>query len=279
MQAPYRRVAINPVSEADAATELTELRAVGVAFEADDDRLASYYSYPEDLDRCWVRANMIASLDGGATDDGTVAGLAGPGDRALFARMRHESDVIVVGAATVRIENYSGAQMSATQRLERQRRGQDEVPPIAVVTHTADLEHDAKLFTRSEVPPLILTCRETVTEARRRLGGLAEVLDASGSHTDRVDPAAMLSILADRGLYRVLTEGGPQLLSLFIEHDLIDELCVTIAPVLVGGQARRIATGPGEVHTRMRRSHLLTDAEGYLYSRYVKAHERSREAR
>ncbi|HET7741274.1 MAG TPA: pyrimidine reductase family protein [Mycobacterium sp.] len=264
---------MNPVSDAHAATELTELKAAGASFEADDDRLASYYSYPDNLGRCWVRANMIASLDGGATDDGTVGGLAGVGDRALFTRMRQESDVILVGAATVRIENYSGAQVSAAQRLARHHRGQAEVPPIAVVTHTADFDHDAKLFTRSEVPPLILTCRETVAEARRRLGGLAEVLDASGRHTDRVDPASVLEILADRGLRRVLTEGGPQLLSLFIEHDLIDELCVTIAPILVGGQARRIATGSGEVHTRMRRSHLLTDPEGYLYTRYVKADE------
>jgi len=258
------------VPEADAATELTELSTVGVAFDAHDDRLDSYYAYPQDLDRCWVRANMIASLDGGATDDGTVGGLAGAGDRALFARMRQEADVILVGAATVRIENYSGAQMSATQRLERHRRGQAEVPPIAVVTHTADFEHDAKLFTRSEVPPLILTCREAVADARRNLAGLAEVIDASGRHTDRVDPAAVLSILAGRGLRRVLTEGGPQLLSLFIKHDLIDEMCITIAPVLVGGQARRIAAGSGEAHTRMRRSHLLTDPDGYLYTRYVR---------
>lgn len=259
--------------EADAATEFTELTAVAAPFDAHDDRLASYYSYPQDLDRCWVRANMVSSLDGGATDDGTSGGLAGRGDRALFTRMRQEADVIVVGAGTVRIENYSGAQMSAIQRTERQRRGQTEVPPIAVITHTADFERDALLFTRSEVPPLILTCRETVEQARRRLGGLAEVLDASGRHTDRVDPAAVLAILAGRKLFRVLTEGGPQLLSLFIEHDAIDELCMTIAPVLVGGQARRIAAGPGEAHTRMRRSHLLTDAEGYLYCRYVKAHE------
>ena len=108
MQAPYRRAAIDPVSDADAATELTELAAVDAAFDTDDDRLAAYYSYPDDLDRCWVRANMISSLDGGATDDGKSGGLAGPGDRALFARMRQEADVIVVGASTVRIENYSG---------------------------------------------------------------------------------------------------------------------------------------------------------------------------
>jgi riboflavin biosynthesis pyrimidine reductase len=260
------------VPDADPATQLTELTAVGASFDTEDySRLAAFYSYPDDLDRCWVRANMISSLDGGATDDGKAGGLAGPGDRALFARMRQEADVILVGAATVRIENYSGAHMSAAQRQERQRRGQAEVPPIAVITHSADFERDAKLFTRAEVPPLIVTCRETADDARRRFGALADVVDASGRHTDRVDPAAVLDILDRRGMRRVLTEGGPSLLSLFIGGDLLDELCVTIAPILVGGQARRIASGSGESHTRMRRSHLLTDDEGYLYTRYVKA--------
>ena len=184
--------------------------------------------------------------------------------------MRQEADVILVGASTVRIENYSGAQMSVAQRQERQRRGQAEVPPIAVVTHGADFEHDAKIFTRSEVPPLIMTSRETVADARGRLGSMAEVIDASGAQTDRVDPAVVIGTFAERGLLRVLSEGGPGMISLLIEHDLLDELCVTIAPVLVGGQARRIAAGEGEAHTRMRRSHLLTDDEGYLYTRYVK---------
>ena len=254
------------------ATQLTELTAVGAPFDTeDDDRLAAFYAYPEHLERCWVRANMIASLDGGATDDGKAGGLAGSGDRALFARMRQAADVILVGAATVRIENYSGAQMSAAQRQDRQNRGQAEVPPIAVVTHAADFEHDAKLFTRAEIPPLILTTRDAVDDAQHRFGTLAEVLDASGRHHDRVDPAAVLEILDGRGLRRVLTEGGPSLLSLFIELDLLDELCLSVAPILVGGQARRIASGSGESHTRMRRSHLLTDEEGYLYTRYVKA--------
>jgi riboflavin biosynthesis pyrimidine reductase len=261
------------VPDADAATELVELGATGNAFDTEDDgRLAEFYAYPAAIDgRCWVRANMISSLDGGATDDGTAGGLAGPGDRALFARMRQEADVILVGASTVRIENYSGAQMSAAQRLDRQGRGQSEVPPIAVVTHSADFERDAKLFTRAEVPPLIMTCSEAVDDARRRFHGAAEIIDASGPHRDRVDPETVLTILADRGLCRVLTEGGPSLLSLFIERDLLDELCVTIAPILVGGSARRIASGPGVAHTRMRRSHVLTDDEGYLYMRYAKS--------
>ena len=130
------------VSDPDAATQLTELSAVGAAFPADpetgdDTLLAPFYSYPAELDRPWVRANMISSLDGGATDDGRAGGLAGPGDRALFGYMRQQADVILVGAATVRIENYSGAQMSAPQRQARQLRGQAEVPPIAVITPIA----------------------------------------------------------------------------------------------------------------------------------------------
>lgn len=259
------------VPDADAATELTELGRVGTGFDLDDDaRLAQLYAYPAGLTRPYVRANMIASIDGGATDDGSSGGLAGPGDRAVFAQMRQEADVILVGASTVRVENYSGAQMSLAQRQERQARGQAEVPPIAVITHSADFEHDAKLFTRTEVPPLILTSHENVEDARSRFGSVAEVVDASGPQNDRVDPAAVLDALEARGLRRVLTEGGPSLLGLFIERDLLDELCVTIAPILVGGSARRIATGGGEAHNRMRRSHILTDGEGYLYTRYVR---------
>ncbi|MGV0770035.1 hypothetical protein BA059_06480 [Mycolicibacterium sp. (ex Dasyatis americana)] len=248
----------------------TDLTVLGNVDKITDGRLADYYAYPDDLQRCWVRGNMISSLDGGATEDGKSGGLGGPGDRAVFNLMRHTADVILMGAATVRIENYSGVQLTVAQRQERQRRGQAEVPPIAVVTASADLEPDAKFFTRTEVAPLILTATKTVGEARHRLGTVAEVLDASGADPTRVDPAVALRILAERKLFRVLTEGGPQLLSLLIEQDLLDELCLTVAPILVGGVARRIATGPGQAHTRMRPSHLLTDDDGYLYTRYVR---------
>lgn len=248
----------------------TELTVLGNVDKIADGQLANYYAYPDDLQRCWVRGNMISSLDGGATEDGKSGGLGGPGDRAVFNLMRQHADVILMGAATVRIENYSGVQLSAAQRQERQRRGQAEVPPIAVITASAALDHDSKFFTRTEVAPLILTATQTVADARRRLGGVAEVLDASGADPTRVDPAVALRILAERKLFRVLTEGGPSLLSLLIENDLLDELCLTVAPILLGGVARRIATGPGQAHTRMRPSHLLTDDEGYLYTRYVR---------
>ncbi len=240
------------------------------ADSVDESRLSDFYAYPDDLKSCWVRANMIASLDGGATADGKSGTLAGPGDRAVFTHMRQLADVILVGAGTVRTENYSGAQLPPAQRQARRRRGQAEVPPIAVVTNRGVLQRDAKIFTRTEVAPLILTSADAVADTRSRLGSVAEVLDASGPDPADVDAATVLRILGERRLLRVLAEGGPQFLGVLIQQDLLDDLCLTVAPLLVGGEARRIATGPGQVHSRMRRSHLLTDEAGYLYARYVR---------
>ncbi|WP_083453025.1 pyrimidine reductase family protein [Mycolicibacterium goodii] len=259
------------MSDDTAPARLTELTAGGPTVTSGDETLTTqFYAYPEDLRECWVRANMIVSLDGAATQDGKSGGLGGAGDKAVFNLMRETADVILMGASTVRVENYSGVQLSVPQRQARQRRGQAEVPPIAIVTASADLDPDAKVFTRTEVRPLILTTADTVVDARRRLGAVAEVLDASGADPARVDPARALRILAERKLFRVLTEGGPSLLGLLIEGELLDELCLTVAPVLVGGRAGRIATAVGQARTRMRVSHLLTDDEGYLYTRYVR---------
>jgi riboflavin biosynthesis pyrimidine reductase len=258
----------SPGADDATATQLSLLGADGVV---DDDRLAQLYSYPDALQRCWVRANAITSLDGGATTDGTSGGLGGPGDRRLFGVLREQADVIVVGAGTARAENYSGAQMGVAQRRSRQARGQSEVPPIAIVTRSGHLDHNMAVLTRTEVVPLVLTCTASVPDTRRRLAAAADVVDCSASDPAGVDQATVLMQLADRGLLRVLTEGGPTLLSSFIESDLLDELCLTIAPVVVGGQSPRIATGPGQLLTGLRRAHLLTDDAGYLYTRYVRA--------
>jgi 5-amino-6-(5-phosphoribosylamino)uracil reductase len=127
------------------------------------------------------------------------------------------------------------------------------------------------VFTRTEVPPLVLTCGAATDQTQRGLAGLADVVDCSGDDPAQVDEAAVLTTLADRGLFRVLTEGGPTLFGSFVARDMLDELCLTIAPSLVGGQGARIAAGSGQVLTGMRPAHILTDDDGYLYTRYVKA--------
>lgn len=248
----------------------TSLKLLGTDRELSHSQLPQLYRYP--ADQVVVRANFIASLDGGATVEGLSGALAGPGDRAVFVVLRELADVIVVGAGTVRSEGYSGAQLSVAQRQQRQARNQSEVPPLAVVTKTGHLDRDLAIFTRTEVAPLVLTSATVADETRRRLTGLAgEVIACSGDDPDEVDTAAIVAELADRGLHHVLTEGGPTLLGAFIEADLLDELCLTVAPFLVGGLAHRIAAGSGQLQTRMRCAHVLTDDNGYLYTRYIKA--------
>ncbi|HTZ14530.1 MAG TPA: pyrimidine reductase family protein [Mycobacterium sp.] len=248
-----------------------QLKLLGSVRDLDGGELPELYGYPAELNRVWLRANFIASLDGGATVGGTTGRLGGPGDRAVFNLLRELADVILVGAGTVRAEDYSGARSSIAQRQGRQARGQCEIPQLAIVTKSGRLDRDMPVFTRTEVPPLVCTCAAVADQTRRALGGLAEVVDCSADDPERVSEASVLAALADRGLYRVLTEGGPMLFSSFVERNMLDELCLTIAPSLVGGLASRIASGPGQVLTAMRRAHILSDDDGYLYTRYVKA--------
>lgn len=251
-------------------THFTLLGAGSAAEPLDDDQLDELYAYPADLARCWVRGNAITSLDGGAATDGTSGGLGGAGDRRLFRVLRELADVIVVGAGTARAENYSGAQMTIAQRGNRQRRGQAEIPPIALVTRSGRIDHDLPVLTRTEVPPLVLTSDAAAADAQALVGGAAEVVACSAEDPAEVDPATALAALADRGLRRVLCEGGPTLTGTFVEQGLLDELCLTTAPMLVGGAAPRIATGHGHVLTKLVRRHLISDDEGYLYGRYVR---------
>lgn len=236
----------------------------------DEARLRQLYAYPAGSSACVVRGNAISSLDGGATTDGTSGGLGGAGDRQLFALLRELADVVLVGAGTARAEGYSGARMTVAQRRRRQDRAQHEVPPIALVSRTGVLDHGLPVLTDTEVPPLLLTCSAAADGARIRLGSAAEVIDCSGADPSSVDLSVALSRLADRGLERVLAEGGPSLLGSLIAADLLDELCLTAAPLLVGGDAVRIATGTAAVLTRMRTTHVIADAEGYFYLRYTR---------
>jgi riboflavin biosynthesis pyrimidine reductase len=259
-----------PDSDAGGAAE-TPLKLLGSMRALGDGELPELYDYPAQLDGTWVRANFITSVDGGATAEGTSGTLAGPGDRLIFNLLRELADVVVVGAGTVRTENYSGAHLGVAQRQRRQARGQSEVPQLAIVTKSGRLDRDMGVFTRTEVAPLVLTCTAAADETHRRLADLAEVLDCSGSDPGKVDEAALLAILGARGMHRILTEGGPMLLGSFVQRDMLDELCLTIAPYVVGGLARRIATGPGQLLTRMHCAHVLSDDAGYLYTRYVRA--------
>lgn len=246
----------------------TQFTVLGTAEAIDRAELIARYAYP---DGRWVRANMVASADGGATSAGTSGGLGGDGDKALFSVLRELADVILVGAATVRAEDYSGASPTADQRAAREARGQAAVPPIAVLTRSGSVDPDAAVFHRTEVPPIVFTSAAAAPETRRALGDLAEVIDVSGSDAESLELSHAVSVLADRGLGRILAEGGPGILGRLIADGLLDELCLTVAPMLVGGAAGRIVSGDGDDRTRLHLQQVLSDDDGYLFLRYARA--------
>lgn len=225
-------------------------------------------SRPAPAGRPWVLVNMVASIDGAATVDGLSGGLGGPADRVVFSAIRAVADVILVAAGTVRAEGYGPPRPSAERRAERLARGQSAVPRLAVVTRSLDLDPTAPWIADAPAPPLVYTAANAPASRRALLGPVAELVDA-GEH--EVDPAAVLADLHRRGVTTVLAEGGPSWNGQLAAAGLIDELDLTVGPLLVGGGAARIVHGP-EPHApeTMGLAHLWEDG-GALFARYVRA--------
>ncbi|HET6816118.1 MAG TPA: pyrimidine reductase family protein [Mycobacteriales bacterium] len=201
-----------------------------------------------------VRANFVSSADGSVSLEGKSGTLGNAADRELFQLLRAMSDVVLVGAGTARVENYGGA-----------REVDGHTPPIAVVSRSLDLDPRARLFTDAKVPPIVLTCAAAPADRRTALADIADVVVAGEQD---VDMRAALDALAARGLRHVECEGGPHLLGWLIAAGVLDELCLTLAPVIAGGSAGRIVDGlQSQVADRLRLLHVLED-EGYLFLRY-----------
>lgn len=197
------------------------------------DDLATIYAYPRTLEAPFVRVNFVASTDGAITSSGRSEGLSSKPDHQVFGLLRELADVILVGAGTARAENYRGARKPG--------RNTGTPPPIAVVTASARLDPAGPLFTDTRVPPLVISSSAASTADLRRLADAgADVVALDGP---RVSPSAALAVLAERGLHRVLCEGGPYLFNDVVGADRVDELCLTVAPLLVGGSAGRATAG------------------------------------
>jgi riboflavin biosynthesis pyrimidine reductase len=252
-----------------AAVAAPEIGSDGSAVTA----LARLYAYPpEAAARAtpWVRANMIASVDGAAALNGLSRGLSGGADRLVFSVLRSLADVILVGAGTARAEKY---------RLVREgkiwtalREGRPPTPPIAVVTGELDLDLDGPLFADADGQSrtILLTTHAAPVARRAAAAARADVIMAG---QNSVTAAAAVDALAARGHRKILVEGGPSLLGQITEAGLLDELCVTFGPVLEGGRAGRIlAPPPGPGHgaaTRLTLGHVLEDG-GSLLCRYLR---------
>ena len=231
----------------------------------DEPDLAALYAYPDGL---WLRANMVSSADGAANLNGASAALSCDTDRRLFALLRALSDVIIVGAATVRTERYKPARIGEAWRHLRE--GRTPTPPVAVVTARLDLDPDGPLVTAApaHARTIVVTTAQAPADRRAELARHAEVIVAG---EEIVDLKAAVSALAERGHRRMLAEGGPQLLAQLLDARLLDELCLTIGPLMTGPGANRIVAGalPTVPPLPLRLAHLL-EGDSFLFCRYIK---------
>ncbi|MFB4314627.1 pyrimidine reductase family protein [Actinomadura sp. 21ATH] len=233
--------------------------------------LAEAYAYPPDLDGPWVRANMVASADGAATWEGRSGGLGGEADRHLFQFLRGLADVIVVGAGTVRAEGYGPARPDAS--WEGLRVGRPGTPAIAIVSRSLDLDFTAPIFTAAapDARTIVLTVRDADPDRLRAAREHAEVITVGRAGCDF---APAFARLAEMGHRRVLCEGGPHLLAQVAAAGALDELCLTVSPVLASGDAPRVLNGTALPPAgRLRLAHVIEDSddEGFLFLRYVRS--------
>ena len=240
-----------------------------------DAALAGLYAYP-DLGAPpvrWLRANMVASLDGAASVGGRSGGLSNEADQQVFAMLRAHADVILVGAGTARAEGYGPVRPeSEGLRWAWLRDGRPPSAPIAVITRALDLDLDGALLADApaHARTIVITTESAVPGRRAAAARTADVIVAGEAS---VDLKAAVDALAERGHQRISCEGGPHLLGQLADAGLLDELCLTISPLLAGPGADRIVTGglpmPRGGTLPFTLAHALED-ESHLLCRYVR---------
>lgn len=213
--------------------------------------------------RPWVIANFVATIDGATVVDGGSSAINDPDDKAMFAALRALPDFIVVGAGTVRAENYRPVTLDEAGREERSRAGRDPTPHLVVVTRSLDLDPQARVFADPDHRVTILTGPDAPDERFRMLSDVAEVVQLRATGV-----ADIANYLRMAGV--ILCEGGPSLMGQFVAAGLIDEMNLTVAPLLVAGDSPRLAHGRDTSLNEMRLDRVLY-GDRSLFLRYVRA--------
>ncbi|MDG4802096.1 pyrimidine reductase family protein [Micromonospora sp. WMMD980] len=226
-----------------------------------DPQLTALYGRPA---RPHLRVNFVASADGAVTLDGYSAGLSGEPDKRVFGMLRMLCDGLLVAAGTLRHEGYRAVRLDAGRRAWRRERGLAEFPTLVVVSGSLDLDPAQACFADAPVRPLVLTRDDAEPPA-----GLADVVDLVRCGADRVDLTTGLAELRRRGLDQVLCEGGPHLFGALTAADLVDELCLTVAPLLAGAGPGRITAGAASAPRHLPLRHVLA-ADAVLMLRYAR---------
>ena len=199
------------------------------------DELVGETAAPED--RPWVSGIMVSSLDGRATLEGTSRKLGGPQDLQMLLALRRRADALIVGPGTVAAEGYGPLPC-----------------PAVLVSRTFELPWEAGLFAAPGQRVLVYT----------RAGGSVPDLPADVELVPEDDLRAVLADLRARGIERLLCEGGPTVNRALLDAGLLDELFLTLSPVVSGEGPPIVADGPSAPLTLR----SVATADGDLYLRY-----------
>ncbi len=191
--------------------------------EVSEDELPDLYDVPAGPS---MRAGLVASLDGAAAVESTSRPLSGPADLQVFRALRTVADAVLVGAGTARAEDYGPVQHRPAAATWRDAHGRTPQAVLVVVSNSGRVPPGA-------LPgPLLLVCPASAQ--------VPEGVTALRAGDTEVDLPEAVRQLHGRGLSRLLCEGGPQLLTSMLSAGLVDELCLTTSPWLVGSGPRLV---------------------------------------
>jgi riboflavin-specific deaminase-like protein len=232
-----------------------------------EQQLDSYRPWEEPREeRPFVAVNFAVTVDGRATIGGVSGPIGSEADTTMLVGLRTRFDAVMIGAGTMRAERYGRIVASQEQRERRERLELPHDPLMVIVSGRLDLPWDAPLFTDSGGRVLVFTASEA--DPPETAANLRVV-----HHQGEVDVAAALRHLREkRGVRALLCEGGPHLHGQLWAAGLVDDLFLTIAPRLTGGEAPRIVEGgalPGITELELA---WLLEQDGEIFARYRRRH-------
>ncbi len=223
-----------------------------------------FFEKREREERPWVMFNMVESVDGGTAVDGGASALNDADDRVLFLAMRAVADVVLMGAETIRSEGMGPVRMSEEMSRYRAKAGLEGVPRMVILTRSLSLDPEARVFSDPDERPTILTGNEADQD---RLDALSEVADVA--QIDNLDGNGIVDHLGAAKV--ILCEGGPTVNSVLMAAGMVDEINITMSPMLALGESKRIAHGePLQPPIDMRLDRVVS-GDRSLFLRYIRA--------
>ncbi len=214
-------------------------------------------------DRPWVMLNMVESIDGATAVDGGASALNDRDDRDLFLALRSVANVVMNGAETVRSENLGPLWMSDEMARRRSEAGMAPIPEMVILTRSLDLDPGHRIFSRPEQRPTVITGIDVEPSRLESVGAVAKVIQI-----DPLDGNGIVSVLAEHDV--LLCEGGPTINTQLIRDGVVDEVNLTVAPMLALGDSKRVASGPPlDSPAKMRLDRKLM-GEQSLFLRFVR---------